>query len=343
MNLAAHLTACLPRRDPIGLDVGRRAIKAVRRERGRVVARSLVPWDAPSRFEDEDARGRLSDAVRRVVGTFGLSRGHRVMCTLSLSFGELRTFELPPSPEEELREMVRQEFAVEPDFEPGRSEVACWSAPAGRDLQTVCGWALPHAVSRYVSREIGRAGFDCAAIEALPFALARATAELGGTYADNPVAVVDWGARSPSLTVVHRGRPVFTRSLRDQGHEHVVERLSEGLGLSIEEAWEFYDGFGPGSDAAPELVQLLAEYATEVGEGLVGEIERTIEFLGERMRQLAPRAILLYGGGAVAVRESLRAAFGSRVVTWEESVREGDTLPSSHAVAASLTSLEVTP
>lgn len=336
MNLSSLLPTRHQHRDVIGIDVGRRAVKAVRRDRGRIVARNLVPWDCPTDFEDDDRHGRLAQAVERATATFGLRHRHRAIAVLSLSFGTLRGFELPPASDAETLEMIRQEFATDPRLDPSRAEVACWAAPTRGELRSVCGWALEHTVSRYVHRELGRAGLDCASIEALPFALARATAGLGGTIAANPTAVVDWGARCPSLTIAHRGRPTYTRSLRDCGHEHVVERLSEGLGLSGDEAWEFFDGFAPGSGTAPELSQLLAEYARDVGEGIVDEIERTIGFLGERMPTQVPRSILLFGGGAELLRAPLREAFGSRVVTWAESVREtGPSLASAHGAATS--------
>jgi Tfp pilus assembly PilM family ATPase len=120
---------------------------------------------------------------------------------------------------------------------------------------------------------------------------------------DVPLAALDLGYSSALFVVAVAGRPVFCRVLRNCGLGQFVRQLEEGLALSPEECGQLLarvgiseseTGVGRGGSAAQGIRQLVA---APLGD-LLGELERTWNYLGQQYSKLHPERLYLLGGGA---------------------------------------------
>jgi Tfp pilus assembly PilM family ATPase len=147
-----------------------------------------------------------------------------------------------------------------------------------------------------------RSGWNCAAVDALPTALARAI-QLGGYSSDVPLAAVDWGWSRVTLCIVLRGEAVFVRSFARGALATLVNPLRQKLNLTEREARTSLADVGVGTTGAADkcrrtqamVAQCLAAGLGEFQE----ELQRTFGFLRSRHRTFDPRGIVLFGGGAM--------------------------------------------
>ncbi len=318
--------------------MGRRVLKAVAHS-ATGPGSQCVRWEG-SDFDATDGRGglaveKLANAVASAVARFGLRRGATAYCVASIGFGGFRSLELPVGTDDESREMTRLELSD--DGSQDGFEFASWAAPTPGDLQSVGAWRLDHATGTAFDDAFRAAGLECVGIDAVPTAVARVVA---ADSFGSPVAAVDCGATTPSLTIVHRGRPCYTRLLRDCGADRILDDVREGLGLSTDEAADFLEQSTTTDSpfGTVECRQLVGEYATKTANRLVDEVQRTLEYVSRRLAAVAPTGIRLLGGASAAYEPALSARYGDRV-----RVVDGDDGGPHLAAARSLLELEVQP
>ncbi len=81
-------------------------------------------------------------------------------------------------------------------------------------------------------------------LDARPFVLARALRMLGGSYAHQPVAALEWDRSGTTFCVAVGGNPLFARELRNCGFERLAEPVAAALGLPAEETYEVLAAYG---------------------------------------------------------------------------------------------------
>lgn len=312
----------------IGVDLGTAALKLAQVERRgwgfQLAAGTVIPYERlPALHRDSIADLSLSRLVRHAVEDADGFDGKSAACVLSMSATELRTMDLPDGTEEELRSIVAGELTAEDEIRASDTEFELWHP--GDDVEPAeiqpPGPKTYHvlATSRSLAEEFAAgllaAGLRCEVLDALPFALARATAMMRIPRGkDNVTAALDWGRSSATLALCRGGVPLFTRTLRDCGTDRLYEALKSGLGLTESEGRQCLAEYGipaqRDSATGPGAFQsMISDMLSAPLAQLLGELTRTLQYLSQKHPELYPGSFCLFGAGA-AVRNA--AEFLSR-------------------------------
>ena len=259
----------------------------------------------------------------------------------------LNTFELPAGTVEETQQMIAAELAglgeVDPEF--GSFENAGPAGSSGMSQHTVV--SLPTATASVITENLWELGYACQAIDGLPCIHARAAclAERGASA--ETIGVLDWGATTPMLTIVSRGRPIFTRVLRDCGFNGPVQATASRIRFEADELHELLMASGQSQEFGPLATARSAEILRELGDRcsqrMEPELQRTLRFLKRQGKELVPARLLLIGGGALLPHVDVRLSEVAQMPTaiWRlPGGRKSETQPDlMQAVFASAISL----
>lgn len=287
----------------IGIDFGSKVAKIAQLERvGDRLRwrRTLLPH-----LLDEQGLAYPGEELLQALEVHGGFRGRVVACTLPMSTTELRTVSVPPGSVQERRAMIAQELeAAATSAEP--REFDFWQTGNEQDgVQVV---SVTGEKVAQLTRSLAAAGLECAVLDGLPCALARAVSMTPAGSADGPTAAIDWGYANATLAIVERGRALFTRPLRDCGAGALFTEVSQTLGLDEADAVELLTRFGL-PDAAPSNTAEAGAEADEIREVVVDivgshvqrmldELVRTFAFFRLQRQALLPHRGRLFGAGA---------------------------------------------
>jgi type IV pilus assembly protein PilM len=205
----------------VGVDLGRRAIKVVAVQSGlapRIVhaVRLPTPEGAIDGGVIRDA-ATLTAALREALRRGGIGRARAVLGIQGRA-AVVRTFLVPPMPDNELKNAVRWEAERQL---PLRIEEAVLDAQVTRHVTEdgqrrleVLMAAVPERDAVAYYQVAHNAGLDVAAIEVSSLAIARA---LGS--AEAPTAAVDIGSDTTEVVIAHRDLPPVSRSLAMGGDQ----------------------------------------------------------------------------------------------------------------------------
>lgn len=314
----------------IGVDVGTHAVKLaqVRRRRGgglqlaeALVIRRQDPWPG----DDQSPPLPSSAEIGAGLSLGRAFRGRQAAAVLSMACCDARGCHLPEAPPAEQRALVAQELeTVYPDAWQTR-EFDFWplGLPAeGQAAENAIAFSMPRAWSQQVAEDLGSARLVGEVLDALPLALARAI-EIGAPGESRvPVAAVDWGCQRATLCIVLAGRPRFVRCLRDSGFARVTVAMCQALSVNADEAQYLLSDHGlpgPASDAGDELPRVIEEVTAGPCDMFLAELQRTIAFLRQQRRALAPSKLWLFGAGATVrnVAEYCSQKIGLPAVVWD--------------------------
>jgi type IV pilus assembly protein PilM len=291
----------------LGIDFGSQCIKLAQIERSNGSYRLAAKWllgypndTVPTRASTQ------ASAWKETIASFrGLARmfqGRKCAVTLPMSLVDARSFEIPRGHALETRGMVREELAADLGQEP--EELACDFGEMASDngdpaLMRVLALAIPQSFALELGKDLLRTRLECQAIDGIPCALARAVALLAPND-DEPVAAIDLGYTSSSLVVVQSGEPRFFRSLRGVGLQSLTAPLRKELQLSAEECRQLLLRFGIPARGQPvtAAAQATQQHLAHGLDTLTSEIQRTLSYVGQQYRRLAPKRLWLFGGGA---------------------------------------------
>jgi Tfp pilus assembly PilM family ATPase len=335
----------------IGFDVGDASVKAAQVVRKgsefRIASAAMIPrrqrWkadeltaDAPLSSGDEMmAAASICD---RLVGRAAAAVLPMVLCeTVQVSASTARRGgdELIASVEAELHQSL------------AGNVIASW--PASLSSEKVNVVTVPTAWSEQVSGDIAGGRWDCRAIDALPWALARAVVMAAPEAASGAVAALDWGYGRATLTFIHQGTPAFVRTLKDCGYQHFVAAAESALRLSTADAEKVLRRYG--LEPADACGRVISEALAAPMSRLENELRRTLGHWQSQSRGAKPQSISLFGGGSLlrGAADRLAAVLEMPVPLWslppiDESVSEQ--LPPASllgpAVAASALAWEAT-
>jgi type IV pilus assembly protein PilM len=322
----------------IGVDVGAGAIKLAQLERGanhwHLAQTAVVPLPEPGELTLQAvSAGRLAALIRRALSSCGSFRGRRAACVLSPAAVELLTVEVPSAPDEDLRDMIRQELAIQHESARDDFEFDYWNAlpaVASGDQGAVAlnVLAIRRELAEQAGAELYAAGLTCQELDGTPFTLARAVSlAAGDSAASGAVAMLDWGHASAMFTVIADGQPIFARALRNCGCAGMTGSVAAALNLSDQEACHLLSTCGVPSDTGHdsthrsthrELQEFIAELVHGPIEEILGELNKTLAFLKHQSPELAPGMVWLAGGGAIVrnIGQHLEAGLGVTVQNW---------------------------
>jgi Tfp pilus assembly PilM family ATPase len=166
--------------------------------------------------------------------------------------------------------------------------------------------SLPTTTASAIAENLWQLGYACQAIDGLPCIHARAACLAERGPSAETLGVLDWGATTPMLTVVSRGRPVFTRVLRDCGLAAAMQATAKRIGFESDELHELLTATGRAHEFGPLATarsgEILRDLSDRCLQRLEGELQRTLRFLRRQGNELVPGRLLLIGGGAMLPR-----------------------------------------
>lgn len=317
----------------IGIDFGEGATEIAQLER----AGERLRWRRiaiPSQNRD----GRLpwsGDELRHALEVDGGFHGRVAACILPASSTELRTISVPPGSDAERRAMIAQELeaAAGGTYEPREFDFWRLGGPAGEQEGVQVLSAASETVAE-LTELLASAGLECAVLDGLPCALARASTMAPDGVAEGPQAAIDWGYANATVTIVEGGRAQFTRVLRDCGAASLFAEVEQALGLDAADAVELLGQFGlHGAQQddleTAEIREAVSDIASPHLERLIDELMRTFGFLRLQRQALVPKRAWLFGGGATVknVAGFLSARLAMPCETWRLAAADEQSMP----------------
>ncbi len=338
---------------PIGVDVCPRQLRAVQLERcgNRWQLLRAASWQRRESEADSLAVEGFSRRIQRTLEQAGF-RGRQVVAGLSIPEVELHPLEIPDRGElqdpAKFGDAVRCELGRVGSLSAGESDAAYWRLPPSRATRTTAIGVV--ARSKDVSSIDGliqSVGLDCVRVDATPCALSRLGGAIRRGAGGDPRevwSVMDIGYRMLRLVLSVGEVPVLVRHLA-MGGQSWTECVAESLGLSVDAA-EVHkrdhgisaaDSSGP-TNSSEKIATMIYNTLRSSLDAIVGEVERSYEYVMRCYPESPAGGMLVVGGGAelnglthhlaeklgVEVR-SLRDAVGRSggSLTSAESVREG--------------------
>jgi Tfp pilus assembly PilM family ATPase len=316
--------AALPARSPIGIDVGRRAVKAVQLERvsgaaasstshdltgWRVAAAAVLPRAESATGETPSAAEvrQLADALERksfAGADVVLAAPEGLLCSV---------LELPPlSAGAPVGQIARIELARTHKCAPDSFEMGYWELPTlarAQKATSVMAVALPHAVCDPLIDRFDQERLNVCGVDVRSCAVARACAGLGGDAGFN--AVVDIGARSAELVLLFQGAVIYTRSLAEAGMDPLRDAIAARLKLEREVAEFLLSRVGLAEQPGGGTVAVESEDAADTEmpseartmitghfDGIAQELAASFSYAVHQYRDAAVSRLLMVGGGA---------------------------------------------
>jgi hypothetical protein len=289
----------------VGFDVGATSVKAAQVVRAdgecRIRAAAIVPraqrW-APAAFRDDQPQSSLGE-IRSATSLCERLTGSYAATVLPVAVCDLLQMDAPATPRSAMRsggggELLR---SVEAECNrPMRDRVFdCW--PVGTQPGRLNVVTAPRAWSDQVAGDVAGGGWQCRVIDALPWALARATTLVSALDPSRPVAALDWAYGKSTICFVHKGAPVFVRSLRDCGFQDVLQTVASGLRLDERDAELLLHKHGFRSAASRDGDGVVEDLLERPVARLTQEVRRTFDYWRGASRGQTPEAIYVFGGG----------------------------------------------
>ncbi|MCC6492038.1 MAG: hypothetical protein IT424_03350 [Pirellulales bacterium] len=323
----------------VGFDIGATCVKAAQvvRRGGAYYFRSAALVARRDKWPTTPLTGSeprsSSDEVRCAASLCERIKGAASAALLPTSACDVLSVAAPTSKRSGGGELVQ---ALEAELQrPLSDHIVQWRSsglPTGK-LNVV---AAPRAWSDRISADLAAGGWDCRVIDALPWALARATTMASPQAATRTVVAVDWGYSRATMLLVHQGAPALVRSLKDCGYYQAVDAVAAALRVEAANAEIILrqTGLGGGSSRAGDSAvasgavsgRLIADVLGQQLDQLVREVRRTLSFWQGIVRGREPDSIFLFGGGGAlaGVDTELSRAVGLPVASWRLSAERAE-------------------
>jgi Tfp pilus assembly PilM family ATPase len=330
----------------LGVDVGTACVKtaqAVRRG-GRYYIRSAAIVPRTERWTAETlsaAPQESSDEILTAASLCDRLSGRAAASVLPMAICECLQVDAPPTSRRSpaaLESLVAAETQQSPE---GRV-VGAW--PAGLQSGKLNVMTAPVAWSDRIAADMMSSRWNCRVIDALPWALARATCMADAPHPLRTLAALDLGYARATMCLIHEGAPAIVRCLKDCGFAHFVAATESGLRMSHKDAALLLHQHGvadaaPRSSHAPNAVD---DALVEPLHHLEREARRTLGYWQSQTRGTRPERLYVFGAGATlpGVRTGLIEALDlDDVRLWSlppERPVDAETLPPAHLLGPAL-------
>jgi Tfp pilus assembly PilM family ATPase len=292
----------------LGIDIGTASVKVAQLARNdgevRVLAVAQVPRSAQPPAEGEESTERLWSAkgeIRAAIAMGGQFRGRHAAATMPMGFCDVHQVGNLAVGESDIDHEVRSAIETITQCSADRLEFDIWPADlAGGQRWNVLAVARPWTDRIYY--DVAENGYACHTIDGVPQALARALQVSAQGESLEPTAVLDWGFSQATFCLVADGQPIYVRVLKDCSFEAMLSEVAGELGVTLDEAGvllEKYGARGLNSKSEDEILAMIAELVAESIRHLTSELTKTIAHVGFQYRNLTPRKLVLFGGGAL--------------------------------------------
>lgn len=159
------------------------------------------------------------------------------------------------------------------------------------------------------------AGFKVVSVDAAAFSLSRVFADDSQA---RPMAVVSVGSNSTDVIILHKGKPIYLRSV-PSGSDDVTDAIVTALQIPAEDAAEIKQRIGLRNVTGDERLEKAEEAIRETTAQLIVGIRNTLNYYGSEHSDVPIEEIILTGVG------SMLAGFPDVLgVSTSLSVRLGD-------------------
>lgn len=318
-----------PSRTVIGVDVGRRTIKAAqladRGGRYRILALSLLPRPEPE-TEISSADVLAFKAVLKRQGFSG-----RTIVLAAPEQRLLRTsLELPSKVSgAPVEQIVRLELSRLHNVPPDSFEMAYWelkTANSARPMTQTLAVGCPHDAANALLDVFEASGFHVVALDTCSAAAARACEPLL-LPAPQVTAIMDLGCRSSSLLFVCAQSLIYERSLDGVFTAELADRLMEVFGIPLESAYQIIGTVGPGSEEPtgqfdPETLEAIRRHLRSHFDKLLDGLKTPLSYANHHFPGEGVKRLLLLGGAALVPQ--LAAYFEERLGLEVRTAGPGD-------------------
>jgi type IV pilus assembly protein PilM len=286
----------------VGIDIGSSCVKVAevaQRPRGfELVAVGTAPMPP-----DAIVQGAFlnSSAIVEAIGAALAAAGtktKRVATAVSGHSVIVKKITLPAMTREELEESIRWEAEQYIPFDINEVNLDFQILQHGESdgqMDVLLVAAKKDLIDDYVA-VLGEAGLVPAVIDVAAFAAAncyRATCE----SSDEVAALVNIGAQTTNINILANGVPAFTRDVSAGGNQY-TEEIQKTLTVGFDEAERIKLGKSAESDGQEVVPQEVEDAIQTVNEGVVGEIQRSLDFFQATSAESRISRIVVAGGTA---------------------------------------------
>jgi len=309
-------------RTPIGIDLGRRYVKAAQLSRTRGGWRIEAAATFPREASDGELNCEEARHLRDVLGRQGFVGRQAVLAVPkeSLLTGIL---ELPPRGSgAPVDQIARMELARIHRIRPDEFEMAHWELPAplrGHEGARVMATACTHKSADAVLDCLEQEGMDVRALDVHACAIARAcrpALPAGGGIG----CILDIGWETAWLAVLYQDTIVYERCLGETGIRPLFETMDKQLDLDAEmiESVLCEVGVQPtGQDDQTDWAYFedLRRMVTSHLDLVLREMQPSFSYAAHQYGDAGVERLLLVGGGAMlpGIAEHLSSALGTEV------------------------------
>jgi len=295
-----------PSRTVIGVDVGRRTIKAAQLAecggRYRILALSLLPRPEPEKeISPTDARALKGGLKRQGFSGRTIVLAAPEECLLHASL------ELPSKVSgAPVEQIVRMELSRLHNVPPTSFAMAYWelkAAGSARPVTQTLAVGCPHDAANALLDVFEDSGFHVRALDTCSAAAARACAPLV-LPAPQVTAIMDLGCRSSSLLFVCAGSLIYERSLDGVFVAELADRLIDAFGIPPESAYQIIGTVGPAAEELTgrfdrETLEAIRRHFRSHFDRLLDELKAPLSYANHHFPGGGVKRLLLLGGGAV--------------------------------------------
>ena len=285
----------------IGLDIGRRSVKAAQ------LTRRGPGWaaHAVARFARRQADAPVTPAEAAYIADVLRRQGFRgQQVALAAPHGALVSslLDLPPdTTEAATRRVVQMEIGRVHRIDP-EGLTCCWSLlprseHRGKANQGFC-WGLAQARVEPLLELLEGAGLETVCVEPGALALMRSCTS-GGAEAENISGVMDLGAAAARLILMHQGQVVHERVLPEWGAGALVRGLADRLGTPprLAERAMYRYGVSKVAGGAALAAETGATISSLLGE-MIEQVALSFSFVSHQYPNAELGPLMLTGGVA---------------------------------------------
>ena len=289
----------------IGVDIGRRTMKAVQLRRAsgryRVAALALLPRpQAEAEVSRADAQ-----ALRSVLRRQGFI-GRRIVVAAPDAALMRATLELPANVSgAPVGQIVRMELARLYNVAPETFEVAHWETktPEGaKPMTQTLAIGCPHEAADALLDIFEDSGFDVTALDVRSAAAVRAC---GPVLLPSPgiTAIADVGWRATSVLFVCGRSLIYERILEGSAMSELTDRLAEAFGITSEGATQVINTVGLSAEAGiasldQATLEAVRKHLRHHFDRLLEELKVPFSYARHQFPAEGVQRLLLIGGGA---------------------------------------------
>ena len=291
-------------RDPIGLDIGRRYVKAAQMSGPRLTAAVSIPRAGDGAALETGEIRQVAEVLRGRP-----FRGRSVVVAVPPDKLMTSILELPPrSSGAPLERLARMELARCHQVDAEAVEMACWDMPSpvaarAANRTYVMTVACRHADADALVDSLEAEGLLVRAMDVHALAIARACRDASGpagSSAGDTAAILDVGWASSRLVLLYQGTVVYERNLTRCGVGKLAGLFGDGPdGVQATPAPPVGEATtGPGGAAVTPRQPPASDRGRAQLDAIAGEISTPLSYLANQYPNAVTRQLLLVGGGA---------------------------------------------